>query len=171
MSPLESRSPDAVDAILAQWHRERPDLDVSPMGLIGRLKRCVVLLRRRLDEKFAEFGLAGWEFDMLATLRRSGAPYCLAPTALFSAMMVSSGTMTHRLKGLESSGWVQRVPNPEDARSTLVQLTDAGLALIDQAVSAHVDNERALLAALSVTDQQALDDGLARLLASLEPAP
>ncbi|WP_342669181.1 MarR family winged helix-turn-helix transcriptional regulator [Curvibacter gracilis] len=86
-------------------------------------------------------------------------------------MMVSSGTMTHRLKGLESSGWVQRVPNPEDARSTLVQLTDAGLALIDQAVSAHVDNERALLAALSVTDQQVLDDGLARLLASLEPAP
>ena len=60
MPPIENRPPDAVDAILAQWHRERPDLDVSPMGLIGRLKRCEVLLRRRLDEKFAEFGLAGW---------------------------------------------------------------------------------------------------------------
>ena len=171
MPPIENRPPDAVDAILAQWHRERPDLDVSPMGLIGRLKRCEVLLRRRLDEKFAEFGLAGWEFDMLATLRRSGAPYCLAPTALFSAMMVSSGTMTHRLKGLESAGWVQRVANPEDARSTLVQLSEAGLQLIDRAVAAHVDNERALLAALSAAEQQVLDQGLARLLASLDPAP
>ena len=108
---------------------------------------------------------------MLATLRRSGAPYCLAPTALFSAMMVSSGTMTHRLKGLESAGWVQRVANPEDARSTLVQLSEAGLQLIDRAVAAHVDNERALLAALSAAEQQVLDQGLARLLASLEPAP
>ena len=98
------RPPDAVDAILAQWKRERPDLDASPMGPIGRIKRCAVLLERRLDETFAEFGLSRWEFDMLATLRRSGAPYCLAPTTLFSTLMVTSGTMTHRMAKLEAQG-------------------------------------------------------------------
>ncbi|WP_448207822.1 MarR family winged helix-turn-helix transcriptional regulator [Azospirillum sp. sgz302134] len=162
------RRSDAVDAILEQWRRERPDLDTGPMGTIGRAKRCAALLQRRLDETFAEFGLTGWEFDVLATLRRSGAPYCLAPTALFSALMVTSGTMTHRLQRLEASGWVDRLPNPNDARSLLVRLTPAGLALIDRAVEAHVANEHRILAPLSPTDRAALDDALTALLAILE---
>lgn len=165
------RPPDAVDAILAQWHRERPDLDVSPMGTIGRIQRCAALLQRRLEDTFAAFGLTGWEFDMLATLRRSGAPYCLAPTTLFSTLMVTSGTMTHRLGRLEASGWIERLPNPQDARSSLVQLTPAGLALIDRAVEAHVANEHHILSALKATDIAALDVRLALLLAALESPP
>lgn len=166
--PPSHRSPDAVDAILAQWNRERPDLDVGPMGPIGRIKRCAALLQRRLDETFSEFGLSFWEFDMLATLRRSGAPYCLAPTTLFSTLMVTSGTMTHRMQKLEASGFVAREPNPEDARSTLVQLTPAGLALIDRAVEAHVANEHRILAPMKPADLAALDAKLAVLLAALE---
>jgi hypothetical protein len=96
------RPADAVDAILGQWRRERPDLDTGPMGPIGRLKRCTALVQRHLDENFARFGLSFWEFDVLATLRRSGRPYRLTPTALFSALMVTSGTMTNRLQRLES---------------------------------------------------------------------
>lgn len=161
---------DAVSAILAQWRRERPDLDVGAMGTIGRVKRCAALLQRRLDETFGAFGMSSWEFDVLATLRRSGAPYRLAPTALFSSLMISSGTMTHRLQRLQACGWVQRLPNPEDARSLLVQLTPAGLALIDQAVAAHVENERRILAPLKAAELAALDAQLSRLLAVLEPA-
>ncbi|MGR4871990.1 MarR family winged helix-turn-helix transcriptional regulator [Variovorax sp. LARHSF232] len=159
---------DAVDNILDQWRRERPDLDVSPMGPIGRFKRCAVLLQRRVDATFAEFGLMAWEFDMLATLRRSGKPYRMAPTALFSALMVTSGTMTHRLQRLEANGLVQRLPNSEDARSMLVQLTPKGLALIDRAVEAHVENERAILAALSPAELLGLDRSLSELLAALD---
>lgn len=159
---------DAVDAILAQWQRERPDLDVSPMGLIGRLKRCELLLQRGLEPVFAVHGLGRWEFDVLATLRRSGAPHALTPTALFSAMMVSSGTMTHRLQRLEAAGWVQRATHPDDARSQLVALSPAGLALIDRVVTEHVANERRLLGALSPAEQHALNQGLARLLAALQ---
>ena len=85
---------------------------------------------------------------MLAALRRAGAPYRLSPTELFSAWMVTSGTMTHRLKSLEARGWIERVPNEQDARSMLVQLSDEGRALIDRAVEVHVDNERRLLSAL-----------------------
>lgn len=162
------QAPDAVDAILAQWRRERPDLEVEVMAPIGRLKRCAALLQRRLDEAFAAFGLSFWEFDVLAALRRAGSPYRLAPTALFSTLMVSSGTMTHRLKGLETRGLVQRLPNPEDARSLLVQLTPEGVDLIDRAVEVHVANERMILAGLKPADLAALDARLAKLLAVLE---
>ena len=162
------RPPDAVDAILAQWQRERPDLDASPMGPIGRIKRCSVLLERRLDETFAEFGLSRWEFDMLATLRRNGAPYCLSPTALFSALMVTSGTMTHRLKRLEQRGLIARKPNEQDARSMLVQLTDTGLKLIDRAVDKHVENERRILSVMPAHMLAELNARLSTLLLALE---
>jgi DNA-binding MarR family transcriptional regulator len=168
--PMNARQPDAVDAILDQWRRERPDLDVSPMGPIGRVKRCAALLQRKLDEVFAMFGMTFWEFDVLATLRRSGAPYALAPTSLFSDLMITSGTMTHRLKGLEARGLVRRTANPDDARSVLVQLTPEGLALIDLAVEAHVENERAILASLKPSELNALDARLSALLAILDNA-
>lgn len=159
---------DAVDAILEQWRRERPDLDASPMAPIGRIKRCEALLAQRLESAFAQFDLSTWEFDMLATLRRSGAPWCLSPTELFSTLMVTSGTMTHRLKRLESRGLITRVTNAEDARSMLVQLSDDGLALIDKAVEKHVENERQILAGIPAETLAALDRSLSALLLSLE---
>ena len=165
---MTNRPADAVDEILEQWRRERPDLDVSPMGVIGRLKRCAALVQRKLDDTFAEFGMTAWEFDVLATLRRSGAPYRLAPTTLFSALMITSGTMTHRLQRLEASGLVVRIPNLEDARSMLVQLTDEGFDLIDRAVKAHVANEKKILAPLKPAQLHMLDMQLAQLLAALE---
>ena len=167
----ERTDKDRVDAILDQWRRERPELGrkaMAAMGTIGRLKRCAALVQRRLDETFAAHGLSNWEFDVLATLRRAGAPHCLAPTALFSSLMVTSGTMTHRLQRLESAGYVKRVPNPDDARSLLVQLTAAGLKLIDRAVEAHVENEQRILAPLPAQELAALDRQLAKLLAALE---
>lgn len=159
---------DAVDAILAQWQRERPDLDASPMAPIGRIKRCAALLAQRLEATFVEFDLSMWEFDMLATLRRSGAPYCLSPTELFSTLMVTSGTMTHRLKRLESRGLITRVTNTEDARSMLVQLSDDGMALIDRAVEKHIENERQILSAIPAETLALLDSSLSALLISLE---
>jgi len=171
MSDQNKPQQDAVDTILAQWKRERPDLDCSPMGPIGRLKRCAMLLEQRLELAFAEFELSTWEFDMLATLRRAGAPHILTPTELFSTLMVTSGTMTHRLKRMESRGFIARQVNAEDARSMLVQLTDEGLALINRAVEKHVENERQILSALSAEKLSELDDRLADLLRSLEIVP
>lgn len=159
---------DAVDAILEQWRRARPDLDVSPMGPIGRIRRCAALLQPRLEQAFATFDMTAWEFDVLATLRRSGEPYRMAPTALFSALMITSGTMTHRLQRLEEKGLVQRVPNSRDGRSLLVQVTPAGLALIDRAVEAHVENERAILASIPPAALAVLNEQLSSLLSALE---
>lgn len=166
--PLQPR--DAVDSILEQWRRERPDLDVSPMGPIGRIKRCAALLELQLEVGFAQFDLSMWEFDMLATLRRAGTPYQLSPTELFSMLMVTSGTMTHRLKRLETRGLIERVPNEQDARSNLVQLTKEGLEVINQAVEAHVDNEKRVLSVLPNDAVGELDARLAQLLNALERA-
>ncbi len=166
-----TRPSDAVDTILQQWAKERPDLDASPMAVIGRIGRCSALLRRELEQVFSRFGLSAWEFDVLASLRRSGTPYCLAPTALFSALMITSGTMTRQLQQLEAAGWVGRTPNPHDARSLLVQLSPAGLELIDRALEAHVANEARLLATLPAATQVQLAEGLSALLAILEPGP
>jgi DNA-binding MarR family transcriptional regulator len=159
---------DRVDDILAQWRRERPDLDVGPMGLIGRLARVARHLAREMERTFAEHGLNGASFDVLATLRRAGAPYALSPGDLLATMMVTSGTMTNRIDQLEKAGLVSRAPSPEDGRSVIISLTPRGLAAIDAAVAAHVRTQARLVAGLAPDERAALDAGLRRYLEALE---
>lgn len=167
-APKELVDKDPVDKILAQWAQERPDLDVSPMGLIGRTTRLANYLRKAIGQTFAEFGLQPGEFDVLATLRRSGKPYQLTPTALFKSMMVSSGTMTNRIDRLEKSELVERIPDPSDRRGTLIQLTHKGFDLIESAVTAHVANEHRILEALSDSEKENLSHLLRKLLIPFE---
>ena len=162
---------DAVDNILAQWQREISELEAEHMLLIGRLKRCAALLTPKLEQVFSQYGLGSGTFDVLATLRRSGHPYCLTPTELFSALMVTSGTMTTRLKNLETRGLIARLPNPHDARSLLVQLTPPGKELIEKALFPHVANEKQLLAALPPQVRTRLEADLKVLLQVLEMPP
>ena len=159
---------DRAGKAIAQWQRERPDLDVSPMAVIGRLNEVSSLIsRERLAPLFARFGLQAGEFDVLATLRRSGSPFALTPTALYEAAMVTSGAMTNRLDRLEKAGLIRRMPHPQDRRGLLVQLTDEGLGLIDRAVEAHVENEHAILAALNPKEREMLAGLLEKLIADL----
>jgi DNA-binding MarR family transcriptional regulator len=159
---------DPVDKILAQWQQERPDLDVSPMGIIGRMGRLSKHLERAIQVTFSEFGLTIAEFDVLAALRRSGQPYRLSPTELFQMLMVSSGTMTHRVDLLEQAQLVKRIPDPGDRRGTLIQLTDRGFDVIEKAVAAHVANEHHALSALEQSEREALASLLRKLLISFE---
>ena len=159
---------DHVDSILAEWQAERPDLDAMPMGVMGRLKRLQVHLARNLEAVFARYGLNAASFDVLATLRRSGAPYALSPSALMDRTMVTSGTMTNRLDRLEAAGLIARRRNPEDGRGFVIALTDKGFSLIDEAVTAHVENQQKLIAALDPAERAALDTLLARWLAAFE---
>jgi DNA-binding MarR family transcriptional regulator len=159
---------DAVDRIIEQWNHERPDLDVAPMGIIGRIGRLEKLLDPLLYAVFKRYGLHGGEFDVLATLRRAGTPYRLTPTALFQTMMVSSGGMTNRIDRLESAGLVLRQPDPNDRRGTLVGLTEKGLELVNRAVEDHLANEQRLLTGLDADEQAALTALLKKWLLALE---
>lgn len=147
---------DAVERILGQWHLERPDLDVSPMGVIGRMGRLAKHLDRSIQETVSEFGLNLGEFDVLATLLRSGSPYQLSPTDLFNALMVTSGTMTNRIDQLERAALVRRTPDPHDRRGTLIALTEKGHHLIGQAIEAHVANLHHLVGVLEESERQSL---------------
>lgn len=161
---------DRIDRILAQWKRERPDLDTRAMGLVGRIQRAAAALRPRLDDTHGVSGLQGESFDVLASLRRSGRPYQLSPTQLYREMMLTSGAMTNRIDRLEKAGLVLRRPDPQDRRGTLVRLTAKGKALIDTATTGHVANEQRLLAVLSEREQRQLAELLRKLLLSLGDA-
>lgn len=151
---------DHVDRILEQWRGARPDLDVSPMGLIGRLHRLAIVLDEALRPVFAAEGLGDGDFDVLATLRRAGPPYELSPGELAASTMVTSGAVSKRIQRLEDAGLVARAVDERDARGRRVRLTPAGLALVDRAVEAHVANEHRLVAGLAPAERAQL----ARLL-------
>ena len=160
---------DGVDEILEQWRRERPELDHSPIGVVGRISRLARELEARLEPVYREHGLEpGWH-DVLATLRRTGPPFQLRPTDLTNASMLTSSGTTKRLDKLEQAGLIARSPDPADRRGTIITLTDAGRELIDALTVAHLDNERAILGVLSEADQRRLADLLRTLQLGLPP--
>ena len=151
---------DGVEKVLGQWRRERPDLDPAAMGILGRLARLAKLAERQLGANFRRYDLQESTFDLLATLRRHGRPFTLNPTRLQSEMMLSSGATTHRIDLLEQRGLVERLPDPNDRRGTLIKLTPEGKRLVDEVVVTHLETENDLLAGL--TEKEQLE--LARLL-------
>jgi DNA-binding MarR family transcriptional regulator len=155
--------PDHVDHIVAQWHEQRPDLDVSGMAIVGRISRLELMVRPLLARVFARHGLEAWEFDLLATLRRHGPPYQLTAGDLMGAMMITSGAVTNRIDRLERRGLITRDRHPTDGRKVLVALTGSGRDLVDGAVADHAANELNLIATLEPDERQTLIDLLRKL--------
>lgn len=147
---------DEVDRLIEAWRRERPDLDVAPMEVLSRVSRLARHLDRARSQAFDAHGLETWEFDVLAALRRAGAPYQLSPGRLLKETLVTSGTMTNRVDRLTARGLVERLPDPADRRGVLVQLTPAGRDAVDAAMADLLAHERTLLAAVTERDQARL---------------
>ncbi|MDG4797980.1 MarR family transcriptional regulator [Micromonospora sp. WMMD1082] len=158
---------DRVDHIQQQWRRERPAIDVSPQAVIGRLHRLADHLREELIAGYRQYGLGEGEFDVLATLRRAGDPYQLAPGELAAHTMVTTGAISKRLDRLEAAGLVWRGASDRDGRGRIVGLTDAGRTLIDTAFEAHMRNEHRLLAPLTPAQRTQLADLLKQWLHAL----
>ena len=156
-------SMDHVDRILAQWRVERPDLDASPMAVIGRLSRAAARVDARLAATFAAHGIDAATFDVLATLARQGPPYRITPAQLASVSMITTSAVAQRLNRLDALGLVTREPNPQDGRGKLVQLTPAGRELLDRVLPEHLATEESLLAPLSADERNTLAQLLARL--------
>ena len=160
---------DGIDEILDQWQHEAPALDVSSLAVVGRVLQLAQLLERHREAVLADFNLTLWSFDMLATLRRQGSPYQLKPTALYKYLMLSSGAMTNRIDRLEKDGLVTRLRDPDDRRSVIVQLSEAGVAQIDAAMPVLFEQERQFLSGLNQTETTALVESLRQLLATVQP--
>ena len=140
---------DGVDRIIEQWAAERPDLGTEPMRVFGRIYRLARVSGDAVEKAYAAYGIGRAEFDVLATLRRSGEPFELSPGALAGSMMLSSGGTTARLDRLEKAGLVTRVPSPTDRRGVLVRLTGRGREIIDQAVAGGLAEQARLLSHMS----------------------
>jgi DNA-binding MarR family transcriptional regulator len=147
---------DYVDQLLGQWRRQRSALDVTPMGVIGRISRLSRLLEKRIEEVFAAHGLQGGRFDVLAALVRAGEPHRLTPTQLYNSLLVSSGAITNRIDRLVDEGLVRRGSDDSDRRSMPVELTEAGRARLDEALKAHLENERDLISKLEPGERELL---------------
>jgi len=158
---------DYVDQLIAQWRRERPALDVTPMGLVGRISRLSQLLERRIEEVFSAHGLQGGRFDVLAALVRAGEPNRLTPTQLYNSLLVSSGTITNRIDRLVDDGLVKRGSDARDLRSMPVELTELGRTRLDQTLKTHLENERDLISTLTPEEQELLTQILRGWLTAL----
>lgn len=155
---------DEVDELLDAWARERRDLDLGPVAVFSRISRLAHHVDRARRQAFTDHDIEPWEFDVLAALRRAGAPYELSPGRLLRETLVTSGTMTNRVDRLAARGLVERHPDPSDRRGVLVRLTPEGKEAVDGAFTALLEAEQILLADLSAADQTALAGLLRRLL-------
>ncbi|MFI6320528.1 MarR family winged helix-turn-helix transcriptional regulator [Nonomuraea sp. NPDC050556] len=158
---------DAIDGVLEEWRRERPDLDLSAMGVLGRLARLTRRIEDEVEAVFARHGLRPGEFDVLAALRRSGPPYMLIPSELAAVLMMSRAGMTNRIDRLESAGLVSRTLDATDRRSFRVTLTHEGRRVIDATVTDHAANLERLAKHLSADDAATLDRITRTMLTSL----
>ena len=154
---------DEVDELAEAWARERPDLELGPVAVFSRITRLARHLDRARRAAFTRHAIEPWEFDVLAALRRAGAPYELSPGRLLRETMVTSGTMTNRVDRLTARGYVERHPDPGDRRGVLVRLTREGQAAVDAAFEELLAAEAELLADLSERDRARLA-GLLRTL-------
>lgn len=159
---------DAIDRVVEQWVKEKPDLDTQPMAIMGRLIRIAKHMETRVADLHKQYDLKMGEFDVLATLRRAGAPYRLTPSALIDSMMLTSGAMTNRLDKLEKKGLISREHSREDRRSVTVELTPEGLLLIDKLILEHVEVQHGFISGLSEEEMLQLNKALKTLLPQFE---
>src|SRR5262245_14751379 len=161
-------SDDFTDKLLAKWDSARPDIDVGSLQVTARLARIGPHLARRQEAVFERFGLSRGEVGMLSALRTAGPPHQLSPTRLGQGLMLSSAGVTSRLDRLERRGFVLRLPDPDARRGVIVELTDAGLEIVDAAVEANTVSDRALMDRFDAQELEALEGLLRKLLAGLE---
>lgn len=159
---------DSISVLLDEWRRERPDLDPSPFAIFGRVWRLGANLSNEIAEWLAPLGLNFESFSVIVTLRRSGAPYELNPTALYRESLISSGAITNRIDRVEALGLVKRLPDPKDRRGTIVRLTPKGRTLADKAIELHFRKLADCLSGISLDEQVGLAAQLATLLRTVE---
>lgn len=162
---------DPIDQVIEQWRRVRPDLDPTPLELVGRVLVLAQRLERSVNEALAAHGLTLGQFDILATLRREGTDGRLTPTQLMQSVALSSGGMTNRLDRLEAAGLVRRERDPDDRRGVVIRLTPDGRKVIDAATETRFTEAEESLPPLGAAEKRHLAKLLrAWLLAQAKPA-
>ena len=159
---------DVIDEVQSDWNKQRPDLDPEPMGVVLRIQALAKILGEQTAEKLQRFDLQWWQYDVLSTLRRRGAPFIMPATDLASSSMLTTGAMTNRIDGLEEEGLVRRIKDENDGRRVLVQLTSTGFELIEAATEARFESAMEALESLSNRQKESLSSLLRLVLTAQE---
>ena len=159
---------DAIDRVVEQWAKEKPELETEPMAMMGRIMRIAKYMETQVADLHKKYDMKLGEFDVLATLRRSGKPYRLTPSELIGSMMLTSGAMTNRLDKLEAKGLISREHSKEDRRSVSFKLTKDGLVLIDEMMTEHVEMQKKLVKSLSASQKKNTNQLLKTWLSAYE---
>ena len=160
-------TPDVIERMMVAWKEARPDLDPSPLGLVGRVIVLAQHLERSVEEALERHHLTLGQFDILATLRRNGPKGGLTPTQLLESVMLSSGGMTARLDTLTDYGLIYRKTDPKDRRKVVVALTPKGRRMIDAATATRFKEAEASLPPLTPAERRTLAELLRRWLAQV----
>lgn len=168
-APEGIEAADGVDALVGEWRRERPELDMSAKQITGRIIRLAALFEEAYGASYEQLGISGSDFGILSALRRAGHPYQLSPTQISRQRMITSGGLTPALDRLERHGLIDRVSNDSDRRSRFARLTEAGLDVIERAIELHTDDEHQLIAGIDEATRTRLVEDLRQLLLGLEP--
>lgn len=166
--PEAGDQPDRVDRIEAAWRRERPDINVSSVGIVTRIWRIGRHLERHRKQRLDLLGTDRVTLDVLATLRRSGPPYQRTAGELMHSALITSGGVSQRLEKLERAGLITRQVDTGDRRRVEVRLTPAGVELVDSVVADVMEHEMKLLDRLSADEQVTLVSLLRKLLGEFE---
>jgi DNA-binding MarR family transcriptional regulator len=168
MEKSQDRPQDSIATFVAEWKRERPDLDPAPLALLGRLIRLATLAQAGAGEWLAPLGLTWESFSVIVALRRAGPPFEARPTDLYRQSLLTSGAMTNRLDRVEAQGWIERRPDPNDRRATIIKLTRSGRALADRAIKLHFEHLAEFFSPLGAREAKQLEALLGQLLAGVE---
>ena len=163
----KDKNKDIFDMVIAEWERERPDLDVSPLGIIGRVRLAGQLIEKFYEISVAPYGIRPADFFILSELRRAGKPFSLTPGDLSNLLVRSTGGITRQLDQLEGVGLIERERDDEDRRSIKVKLTREGLKLIDRALTGHFEFEQQLIEKLAPKSLPGARDFLKSLISGL----
>ena len=154
---------DVVDQLVTEWGDQRPELDCSSLGVVVRVQLLAKLLSDNAEQALKDHGLKLWEYDVLSALRRQGKPYEMLASELAEASLLTSGTITTRIDGLEERGLAKRRPNQDDRRAINIRLTRAGRDLVDEAVGARIASADEQLDCLPRIEQARVSAGLRKL--------
>jgi DNA-binding MarR family transcriptional regulator len=161
---ITAMNKDIIDELQNDWSVQRPDLNSEPMGVVLRIQALAKIFGDQTANRLQEFDLQWWQYDALSTLRRQGKPFIMAATELAEANMLTSGAMTNRIDRLEEDKLVRRIKDDNDGRRVLVQLTTAGLKLIEAATKARFETATDALEGLNTQQRDSLNDLLRLVL-------
>jgi DNA-binding MarR family transcriptional regulator len=144
-------------------------IDHEVEALVDRINSISRRIKKGMERTLAEHGLTYQEWHVMSRLRLEHG-HRSSPGVLAEELEISSGAMTSRLDRLEEAGLIKRLPDPDDRRGIVVELTEQGRSAWDATAAVQARREAFFASALTKTEQHQLNTLLRKLMLAFEDA-